>query len=262
MKEKRRTVTSSYVFVLIGSDGNELGLWKDEDVDIVERSHGQFRVADRWMSSLNHMKARNIFMHGIQDNLNGRIIVLCLSLFVRRYSHDRSDRWYYWSISIYWMIVVVSSTVLPWSYYPDEDRNDLALRINQSECSVRWSIVRLTVRFSCPRDHPLRIVIFVAMTVNRYHVHVDDVLAAGIETSERHFVGWKHASRKKIERLTHCCVEKAKSISCSTLIDVRQWWGSVTHRADVSNSGHVTHSIEKTPTGHERTHTSLKRFRQ
>lgn len=136
-------------------------------------------------------------MHGIQDNLNERIIVLSRFSFVLRYSHVHSDRWCYWSISIYWTIMVVSSTALLSSYYPDEDRNGLALRFEQQWMKASRKDASLTVRFSCSSDHPLRIVIFVSMIVHGHDIHVDDVFAGRIETGERDFVGWKHTSNKQ-----------------------------------------------------------------
>ena len=54
---------------------------------------------------------------------------------------------------------------------------------------------KLTVRFSSTGDHPLRNVMFVSMMIDGHDIHVDDVFARWIESSDGHFHRWKHASK-------------------------------------------------------------------
>ena len=62
---RARAAPAIYPFVLIRCHGNELGLWKDEYVDVIERGHRQFRVTIGCIDRLNDMETRNVFMHGI-----------------------------------------------------------------------------------------------------------------------------------------------------------------------------------------------------
>ena len=58
-----------YLFILIGSDSDELRLGKNENVDVVQRVHRQFRLARRRLNRLNDVKTRNVLVHRIQDDL-------------------------------------------------------------------------------------------------------------------------------------------------------------------------------------------------
>lgn len=125
---------TTYIFVLIRSDGNKLGLWENEYIDIVKSSHRYFRVIRRWMSCLNDVKTRNVFMHRIQDDLNCGEILVNIGIFSELkywffFLRVHSDPSYCSLVLICWTIMAVSLVVRLLSYYRGADKNDQALEV-------------------------------------------------------------------------------------------------------------------------------------
>jgi hypothetical protein len=94
------------------------------------------------------------------------------------------------------MIMVASLIVHPLNYYLDEDKNDLALILKKQTTTFSGlSNNQLTMGFSCTSDHPLRIMIFISMIINRYNIHINDVFTGWIKSSYGYFEGRKHPSK-------------------------------------------------------------------
>lgn len=67
-----------YIFILISRHGDELCFGKDEGIYMIDAVVEELTVAMKVLCCSNNVQSRNIFMHGIQHDLNRTVSIISL----------------------------------------------------------------------------------------------------------------------------------------------------------------------------------------